>query len=163
MIIDNKGKLFGKINVIDLLLILVLVLAAAFFAVKLVGNGAGTPAAKSETVRLEYYAEEVSDFVVDCIHVGDPLTDDAEKADLGTVVAVEAGPSHSYSANEKGEWVLSPKEGYQSLRIISEVQGRLTNHGVEIAGTTYSVGHSMTLRAGTGKIWLRVSGVSALQ
>lgn len=162
MIIDNKGKLFGKINVIDFLLILLVVLAVAFFAVKFVGGGAGAPAS-AETVRVEYYAEEVSDFVVDCIRVGDPLTDDAGKSNLGTVVEVITGPSQSYGTNEKGEWVRSTREDFASVRIVSEVKGRLTPYGVEIDGTPYGVGHSMTLRAGKAKIWLRVSGVDQIQ
>ena len=162
MIIDNKGKLFGKINVIDFLLILVVVLAVAFFAVKMLGPTDGTTA-KDELIRVEYFAEEVSDFVVDCINVGDSLTDDAGNIDLGTIIDIETGPSQSYGTDANGEWVLSSREHFKSLRIISEVKGRITPYGAEIEGSPYGVGHSMTLRAGTGKVWIRVSGIEKIQ
>lgn len=161
MILDRQGKLFGKINVIDLLLILVVVLAVAFFAVKMLDDGAAV--SSGEGIRMEFYAEEVSDFVVESIKVGDTLTDDTGNIYLGKIVDIEVGPSQSYSANEKGEWVLSSREGYSSLRIVGEGSGRLYDHGVIVSGSKYGIGHSFTLRAGMGKIWLRVSGIEAIQ
>lgn len=161
MILDQKGKLFGKINIIDLLLILVVVLAVAFFGIKMMDDG-GAAVSTGEGVRMEFYAEEVSDFVVENIKIGDTLTDDTGNINLGKIVDIEVGPSQSYSTNEKGEWVLSSREGFSSLRIVGEGSGRLYDHGVIVSGSKYGVGHSFTLRAGMGKIWIRVSGIEAI-
>ncbi len=161
MILDQKGKLFGKINIIDLLLILVVVLAVVFFGMKMMDDG-GATVSNGDGVRMEFYAEEVSDFVVESIKIGDTLTDDTGNINLGKIVDIEVGPSQSYSTNEKGEWVLSSKEGFSSLRIVGEGNGRMYDHGVIVSGSKYGIGHSFTLRAGMGKIWLRVSGIEAI-
>ncbi len=161
MILDQKGKLFGKINIIDLLLILVVILAVAFFGMKMMDDG-GAAVSTGDGVRMEFYAEEVSDFVVENIKVGDILTDDTGNINLGTIVDIEVGPSQSYSTNEKGEWVMSPKEDFSSLRIVGEGSGRMYDHGVIVSGSKYGLRHSFTLRACMRKIWIRVSGVEAI-
>ena len=50
--IDEKGRLFGKINIVDLLVILVIVIAAVFVGVKFLGGGSsgGIGAAKTKVV-----------------------------------------------------------------------------------------------------------------
>lgn len=157
----RQGKLFGKINIIDLLLILVVLLAVAFFAAKNLDDG--TAVSTGEGVRMEFYAEEVPDYAANAVKVGDILTDDTGNIHLGVVTAVEVEDAVAYSTNSQGEVVASPKQGYASIRITGEGSGRLYDHGVIVSGSKYGIGHSFTLRAGLGKFWLRVSGIEAIQ
>ena len=39
--LDEKGRLFGKINIIDLLVVLLVLVVAAVVAIKLLGGGDG--------------------------------------------------------------------------------------------------------------------------
>ena len=54
-LVDEKGKLFGKLNIVDLLVILVIVAAAALLALKLLGGGnivGSSPDKLTYTVRV---------------------------------------------------------------------------------------------------------------
>ena len=154
MFIDKKGKLFGKVNIIDFILIVLILAVIAFIAIK---AGSSTVSSSAEkTLVVQYYAEEVSDFVANQVQVGDELLDDGRNCSLGTVTKVEVGPSQSYSTTESGESKLISRDKINSILITSEVKGEITPTGCVISSNKYGVGHSMTLRAGKAKIYLRV-------
>lgn len=153
-IVDEKGKLFGLINLIDLLLIVVVVAGIAFAAVKFSDSSAITT---GQTVSMSFYTEEVSDFVAEKIKVGDALMDADRNVALGTVTDVKIEPGISWSTNSDGEPVKASREGFVSITITGEMIGEAFENGVIIGATKYGVGHSMTLRAGDAKIYLRVS------
>lgn len=161
MLLDRQGRLFGKVNIIDLLIVLVVILAVVFFAVKHFDGDVSV--STGEAVRMEFYAEEVPDYSANAVKIGDPLTDDTGNIHLGVVTDVTVAPAVSYATDDQGNVVVSEKPGYSSIRITGEGNGRIYEHGVIISGSKYGIGHSFTLRAGMGKFWLRVSGISAVQ
>ncbi|MBO4343999.1 MAG: DUF4330 domain-containing protein [Clostridia bacterium] len=148
----KDGKIFGKINVIDFLVIL-LVIAVIAAGIKFVffNNGG-----ESDTLIMKFRIEEVDNFVAEKVKIGDSLYDDTGDNDLGTVIDVETDDSISYSVSEDGLYNMTSREGYKSMIITGEVKGRKTKLGAEIKGTKYGVGHSMVLRAGDAKLYLRV-------
>ena len=92
--IDEKGRLFGKINIVDLLVILVVVIAAAVLGMKFLRPGSSTNTAGGatavtytvvvENVRPEVY-ENVQKYVPSTLMASGELLD-------GQVVAVTAVP-----------------------------------------------------------------------
>lgn len=159
MIIDKKGKLFGKINIIDFLILVVLVVAIGVVGVRFL-----KPDAKgTETLRIKYYIEEVDSWVAEKIQVGSALYDGTNDIPIGTVTAVETAAPRTWGVTADGQYVLSPREGYCSLTITSEVEGVKTNIGAEVSGNRYGVGHSMVLYAGDAKMYLRVQDISTVE
>ena len=55
--LDEKGRLFGKINIIDLLVVLLVLVVAAVVAIKLLGGGDGLPGAEGTSTHLTYTVE----------------------------------------------------------------------------------------------------------
>lgn len=155
--LDKKGRLFGKINIIDLIIILALIFAAV-----VVGKSYFTKKAETETQTLvmKYYIEEADKFVADKVYIGSPLYDDSANVNLGNVTKVETDDSVSYGTNSEGEYVKSTREGFVSMIITGEVQGVRTGNGALISGEKYGVGHTFTLRAGDAKLYLRVYDIS---
>ena len=147
----KNGKLFGKINIIDLLVILVILAAIAAVAVFLF-----MPKSGGDTLIMKFRIEEVDEFVAKKVHVGDELYDDTYSLELGYVTDVELDDSISYGEVNDGVYTLTSKEGYYSMIITGEVNGRKTDLGAEIDGEKYGVGHSFVLRAGDAKLYLRV-------
>lgn len=148
----KDGKLFGKINVIDFIVILVVLLAVAAAAVFVL-----MPKDGGDTLVMKFRIEEVDEFVAGKVKVGDPLYDDTYSLDLGEVTDVEIADSISYStADDDNVWTISSKEGYKSMIITGECKGTKTKLGAEIGGKKYGVGHSFVLRAGDAKLYLRV-------
>lgn len=148
----KDGKLFGKINVIDFIVILVVILAIAAAAVFIF-----MPKDGADTLVMKFRIEEVDEFVAGKVKVGDPLYDDTYSLDLGFVTDIEIDDSISYSnADSDNIWTIASKEGYKSMIITGECKGTKTNLGAEIGGKKYGVGHSFVLRAGDAKLYLRV-------
>lgn len=157
--IDKNGKLFGKINIIDLIVIIALVAAVAVFGYSKMSqkNSVGTVA--TPTVTMEFYTDEVADYVVEHVKEGTPIYDADEDIKLGTVKSFEVGPSKVYTENSEGAVVVSEKEGYSSIRIVGEINGSYQEYGAEVEGVKYGVGHTVTIRAGQAKIHLKVSDI----
>ena len=146
----KNGKLFGKINVIDFLAILavvVVIAAAAVFVLR--------PKDGGDTLIIKFRIEEVDGFVAKKVHIGDEMYDDTNLQDIGVVTDVELSDSISYGQVNDNVYTLTSKEGYYSMIITGEVKGRKTKLGAEIGGKKYGVGHSMVLRAGDAKMYLR--------
>ena len=92
--IDEKGRLFGKINIVDLLVILVIVIAAAVLGVKFLGPNS-TIAVNPKTTQVTYkvLVESVQPEVYENIqqYIPSTLMASGELLD-GQVIAVEAKP-----------------------------------------------------------------------
>ena len=95
--IDEKGRLFGKINIVDLLVILVIVIAAVVLGMKFLKPGStGTVGGGGTTTHVEYtvLVESVQPAVYESIvnnYIPSTLMASGEMLD-GQVTSVEAQP-----------------------------------------------------------------------
>ena len=88
--IDEKGRLFGKINIVDLLVILVVIIAAAVLGVKFLKPGGGSSGTHvSYTVLVENVQPEVYENVQK--YIPSTLMASGELLD-GEVTSVTAAP-----------------------------------------------------------------------
>lgn len=110
VILDEKGKLFGKINIIDLLVIIVLIVGLAFGGYKILSRYFIHTDYENYVVVLR--AEDVHPEMVDAIRIGDDLIE-RSGAIVGTVI--EPRPyltdSEVYVQNREGkiETSIQPK------------------------------------------------------
>ena len=109
--IDEKGRLFGKINIVDLLVILVILIGAAVVAVKFLGPGSTAAINPAKThVTYQVLVEGVQPEVYENIqeHIPGTLMASGEFLD-GQVTAVTATPHASEaSVSASGEMLLVP-------------------------------------------------------
>ena len=147
----KNGKLFGKINIIDFLVVLVILVAVAAVAAFVF-----MPKDTGDELVMKFMIEEVDEFVADKVNIGNALYDNDFSISLGYVTDIEKGPSVSYFENKDGTYSRIAKEGLYSMIITGEVMGEKTSLGAEIGGKKYGVGHSFVLRAGDAKLYLRV-------
>lgn len=156
MIIDKNGKLFGKINIIDLIIFIAIAALCVFAGMKLAGAG-NEEAIPGQKAVIKFYAEEVTDFVLDgTINIGDSVMEVGTKNNMGTVTDVEIGEAVSYGTDDKGNWVQSSLPGHKSVLITAEIEGTETPNGIEIKKAEYFIGHTMTIVAGKAKLHLRI-------
>lgn len=120
-IVDEKGKLFGKINVIDLLVVLVLVAAVIFLAVRFLGGGSNPV---NQTTKITYTTTAVSVEQATYEEVLRHMEENGGKDQLmangelvdGYVVKAEAVPHVNYSTDAQGNVVRSV-EDYEGGRL----------------------------------------------
>lgn len=115
-LIDEKGKLFGKINIIDLLVLVVVIAALAFAAFRLLGGGDANPVDAATkltyTARVGPVDQETYDEVLRQLEAAggrDQLMADGELVD-GYVTGVVAEPHKTYEADANGQVVASTED-----------------------------------------------------
>lgn len=86
MILDKKGKLFGKINLVDLSVILIIIIAVAATYFKFNLSAHSDVTRKDADVVITLRAVNVRDFTVDAYEVGDKLYDTGNGKLLGEII-----------------------------------------------------------------------------
>lgn len=163
MIIDSKGKLFGKISIIDVLVVLVILAGVAGIGYKFSKSSTLSPFAKGDTIEVQFYQREDDDFAVKAIKEGDMVTDNATGAYFGKVTKAVAGAPASYGTDDKGVWVKSQKPDYGSVTFTVEGQGvfedGVSRQGVSFGSTPYFVNNSVQLKVGNAIIWADITSI----
>lgn len=159
---NKKGKLFGKFNIIDLIVIVLIICVAAFVVMKFSDGGIGS-ATSTSRVQMTVYQEDSADFVPPNTQIGDPVYDANSKVTLGTVTDIQTGSSVFYIENADGTTTISSREGYCSVNITIEGSGTVSDHGVTIDGILYGVGHTMVIYAGMGKYYVQIYSIEPLE
>ena len=144
--IDEKGRLFGKVNIVDLLIVIIILAAAAFLGYKLLGPQ--STAANTQKVLVTLYCEETPNYVADQLEEG---------ADWRT------GDSKSAVTDVTGKVVEITREDYCSVTLNCEGEGVVGTHGVTIGGTLYGAGQSMSVYFNDCKLFLRVQSIEVIE
>ncbi len=150
-----------KFNIIDAIVVLVLIAALCFAGYKLFVEPNSEQNVQQTTYVVSYFCEEVPTFAAEAIFEGDPVSDEYKDVPLGHVTSVTVEPSVSYIGNAQGKLCTTSRDGYNSVKLTTEVtvSGEPYPHGIQIGSSKYGVGHSITLRVGKAKIYGRVSGI----
>ncbi|NCB50908.1 MAG: DUF4330 domain-containing protein [Clostridia bacterium] len=155
--IDEKGRLFGKVNLIDLIIVIIIIAALVFLGVKFLGPE--STAANTQKAVVSFYYEECPNYVADQLKAGDSVWDSGDNVTIGTVKDWTTADSVTYLLDDNGNTVQTSKDGYCALTLRCEAEGVIGEHGITINGTLYGVGHTLTMYAGEAKLYLKVSGI----
>ena len=80
--IDKNGKIFGKINIIDLLIILVIIAAAVFFATKAFTPAQEASESETTTLRVVFCSNKAPSGIAESIEIGSPAFEDTTDVPL---------------------------------------------------------------------------------
>ncbi|MCL2500594.1 MAG: DUF4330 domain-containing protein [Defluviitaleaceae bacterium] len=158
MIIDKDAKLFGKVNILDLLIVVALIGLVAFGVYQL-RSGRGLIGGESREFILSFFTEEIEDWVVEGIREGDNVFDHLTGLYLGVVEDIRLAPSIVWNADQYGNTVRSTKEGFSSMQVCVRVTATTREHGIYISGNRYGIGMNRPIRAGGSAVFTRVSGL----
>ena len=139
-IIDRNGRLFGKISVIDVLVIaVVLVMAAALFF-KSNQTHTGT-SVTSETITYQMVANGVRTYVADAVQVGDLMYDQDRSSGgtLGKIVDIQILPGTKLGEMNDGTAGMVPVEDGVDLLLTIEGSG-IVSEGRYLLNRVYDLG-----------------------
>lgn len=145
--LDERGRIFGTVNVVDLLVLLVIVAVVVFAVFRTTGD-----ASETFPVEVTYTVQEVRQATVDALLEAveaQALVRDDGGTELGTVVTVTPHPTLKESLTADGRL-----ESFESP-VFSDVDIVLSGHATESRSTVYvggvpmRVGKKVTL-VGTG-------------
>lgn len=155
--IDKNGKLFGKINIIDVAVVIIIILAGLFIIKKtgLFTSKEITPN-NNDRIRIVFFQEEVNSFTANNVKLDDPTTETLLNMSFGNVKDIEIDESISWGYDKDGIQVKSTKKGFSSAKITMETNGVLGPNGINIGGSNYYIGQFVTLRVGTSIFYGRI-------
>lgn len=163
MIIDKKGKLFGKISIIDILIVVVIIGAIAGFAYKITKSSTVTPFTKTDQLELYLITDDADSFVLNSIHEGDIVKDRASNVVLGTLQSIEYSDAKIQGINDSGEVVLSSRPDHISLRIKVIGSGLYSESSTSsIGNVNYYINRSMEVAVGDVILWLRIQEINKI-
>jgi hypothetical protein len=147
--LDRRGRIFGKVNIVDLLVLLVIVAVVVFAVVRMTSD---SPQTKKVTVQVTFTVEEVRQATVkaltDALQTGGYVKDDGGTK-LGTLIDVVATPTIEAVPTAEGELKAVPSPVLSDVEIVVEGQGQISESTVNIGGVPMRVGKKVTL-IGTG-------------
>jgi len=104
ILMDKKGKLFGKISIIDIGFILI-VIAVVFGAYMRFSSGAGKIVTTPTKFEYVVKVNNVRGFTVDALNKKGNITDKKNEKVLGEIVDVKVEDTHMESVTAEGEVV----------------------------------------------------------
>ncbi len=159
MIIDQKGKLFGKISIVDILIVVIIIAAVAGVYYKFGKTAASNILTKTDTVQIGFFMEDAPDYAVNSVKLGDTVKDRSQNVLLGKVISATPGPSIVFYPDSTGVVRSSSKPGYASIAIMVEGQGAYSDTGVTINGIEYYINKQFETRVGPANFYMRVSDI----
>lgn len=116
-IIDKKGKLFGLINIIDLLIIVVLVFAIVFAAKRYFIKPDESKMMRKATLTFEI--QDVRDITLRALEKSEDMYWTDRSVPIGKITKIEP-IAHQEALNQDGEWVFKPVPGKFDVAITVE-------------------------------------------
>lgn len=157
-VLDDRGRLFGLINLVDLLVIVLLVVLVGLAAVRL-----SRPEGKEVSVRSTFKVEHVQQPTVDKVKVGQTVQDDTGNV-LGTIVAAPP-PTASVEENpdSMGNLVVDYSHIYNDLFIEVKGEGRVSGKVIKVGNLPLEVGKIITIKGPGWNVKASVWGAKAAQ
>ena len=165
--IDKKGRLFGRISVIDLFIVAGLALIVVFGVLQF-GGGTGiglfaTPQDVYITVTTRVPTSvnptALEGFTARRVQIGDPVRVQAGNVSWGYVTQTAVEPFIDYHHNAQGEMVASEMVGWYTLNLTTRAQGFEHENGVWINGHIFLIGHTQVLQVGDTNLFVHVTDI----
>jgi hypothetical protein len=138
--IDKQGRLFGRVSVIDLLVILVVVALASVLCLRKTALDHTSPTSPIVySLRLSGIREET----VDCWQVGDQVFDEDSGIVIGVITAIDVQPAETSALLADGTYVTSTVDGRNDLCLTLSAEG-LVSGGRAYVDRTYEINVNST-------------------
>ena len=158
--IDKNGKIGGKINLIDFLIVIFVLAAIAFVVFRFFSfKKDDTEKAESDRVVIEFTCAEVNDYTVEQLEIGAPALDGYTDNDFGVLTDFKLDEAISYTYNDTGDTVAMVIPDSKSVVLTFECDATLDDNGFFINNSRYGIGYAMVVYAGPCKLWGKISGI----
>ena len=142
-LIDNKGRVFGLINIIDLLVILLVVAVVGRFTLMQKQQSAG---AVTRTIEVVVHVKEVRDATCNVINEGDVVKETKTNAVLGKITNVKVVPSESIVETADGRLVVAPNPVYKDIYLTIQGSGTAGDNAIVLGSNEIRVGTTLQLK-----------------
>lgn len=135
-VIDEKGRLFGKINVIDLMIIVLIVAVFLGVGYKLFlqdNNSVNDSAKVSKEAEVTFCLKTIAPGTEEALAVGDKLIANDVVTDA-EIIDVQISDSQAANPDENGKVVISSNPLYKKAVVTVKMSVEVTEGGVSFMG-----------------------------
>lgn len=146
-LIDEKGRLFGKLNIIDLLIVAIILLGLFGVNYKLgFLKKIGPTTTSQQKPIVKMWIKNVSPFVSNSVTVGDTLRELSSNSEIGKVLAVEVKPAKDIASDSNGKWIISEVPERNEVFITMEAAADKINNNVKLGSKDAKSGAGVELK-----------------
>ncbi|MCF6097224.1 DUF4330 domain-containing protein [Thermovorax subterraneus] len=142
-LIDKKGRLFGLINVIDLLVIILVVAVAARFVLNPQKNSS---AAEEKMIQVVMLVKDVRDATAKVIKEGDIVRETKTNNLLGKVTKVEVKPAETLVNTADGRVLNVPNPVLKDVYVTVEGSATVGENAIVLGGTEIRIGTAVQMK-----------------
>lgn len=144
-LIDDKGRLFGIINIIDLFISVMLIVLIGFGAYKIFRVNP-TVAVNTQKVTMVYFIQEVRDVTYNAIEEGEIAKDYDKNSVYGKIIKKEALPAKKMAETADGRFVEAEIPNRFDVKIYIEGDAVISKTGVYMGGQEVRVGYTAAIK-----------------
>lgn len=153
--IDNKGRIFGKVSVIDLFVVVfALAMVFAFYLRFFRSETTSVRAEDADTFTYTVKIDGVRQWTVDGFHEGEQVWDSDNDTLLGTIKEIEAVPATAEVSLVNGTTVVTEKDNRFDIYLTIEADGLISENGRYFASRTYELGVNTPIYLYTKYCWV---------
>ncbi len=141
MFFNSKGEKIKRFNLSDIIITLVCLSIFIVLAYRFSSDNPNSPLKSAENIQTTFYIESLSDAYP--IKEGDVVKDRNTNAVFGNVSNVIIDKSVDYGFDSEGICRVSSKPNYNSVTIVVEGKGSLSDTGVFFNNTQYYLNSSL--------------------
>ncbi|MDO4300675.1 MAG: DUF4330 domain-containing protein [Clostridia bacterium] len=161
-LIDEKGKLFGKLNIVDLVVVVLIAAIAAavvvrFTSSKLNANGL-TPASEDQYCYVTAFASLQVPEVADALKAGDHIAAGGKFTDA-EIVDVKVEPAAYIGVNSEGKAVYSEHPLWKDVTVVIKEKIDPSNITIKVGGQEARVGYSYIVKTQTVEANAKIRGI----
>lgn len=101
----KDGKLFGKINIVDIAVILIVIILIVCATIKFRKFNQKTADSASQTIVYQIDVQNVREYTLEMIKSGDTIYDEQTGVNIGEVVDITSKPAETFETLPSGEVV----------------------------------------------------------
>ena len=132
--IDKHGKLFGRVSIIDILIVVAILALGIGFVIRQTSEGLATLISPNQPFYIVLETNRLRDVNLDAIAVGDTMFRLHSRDPMGTIVDIELHPATETMRRRDGVVVIAEMESRYRVVITLESQGSITSTGYFVNG-----------------------------
>ena len=135
--IDNQGRLFKKISIVDVLIIVAILAVVVGYVYRQTSERLEVIINPTTPFYVTIHGAGIRHFIVDAVDVGDVMYRRHSRQPLGRVVEIHVEPAMDILLRSDGTAALVPSEGRYDIFITLESIGSITNVGYFVGGNDH--------------------------
>jgi len=156
-LIDDKGRLFGKVNLLDLVVVLLILAVVSRFGLRQIKAVEVAPVGEEKEIEILVRLQAVAQPTIDYLPVGTQVAESRNNLPLGTIVAAQVVPAVVVSVGDDGRVYETHSKDRFDYYLTVRGKARLTATQVTMANFEIKIGRLNYLKTrlwnGQGATW----------